>query len=769
VVSGAGSGASIGGTIGSVAGPQNPAGALIGLPIGATYGGISAYISGAIESEAQRNEFYRIGSELEAAKSLAATEVNRARIGLAIARLTRAVAAMNVVFAESNLDFSRAKTLNTDFWYAASHRMSDLAEVYLNHGIGTAFLAEQAYEFMEGRRLDVIRSDYAESGAALAADTLLADLDSIEYERISSRERKSLPIKYIVSLREKDFQAFSEFKRTGRLNFETSLFDFDTAHPGTFQQRIRNVEVVIHALTRPEGIRGTIWKSGLSYLRYPTANFTVGDVPPNTADDWIQYTASDYRLAPVLQKDETMILSPFNIRNDRAVLGGEDGEQLDLFEGSGIGTSWTLTVDPCTNRFDLGTITEVSLVVYLTAQFDPLLEEVIALERRKLMALGELVHQRSRGFSLHESFPDGFYHFHNPIQNAEKDPRRERSVSIHLDGYAFPPNQVNRRLKGVTIAFVGDDGYIDVTPRMNQENFILQETAFLSEGNGPVKVADGKDHALEGQWLLTVAADANPGLTDGNTYAVDANGDLVLDGSGQPVLDATSGVRLFDADRIHRITDIWIIFRYEYDLPGLCGEPIFLWTDFSTDSTVDYAAAGIKKQSALETVDLKGSAQWHRSNGFMLQKKSDSESILRPVDPIPLGDFYLETVIRLNNRKANAGIVFFDNSLNMAGDIQLQAKASDAVTISYPESESHAEKRAKATVAVPSLDAILLGIRRRDNQLAMSVNNRDVLAINLKIRQDFPRRATFGLYAKDKDVGFGYVRVSKAQSQSRSG
>lgn len=764
VVSGAGSGASIGGTIGSVAVPQNP-GALIGLPIGAAYGGISAYISGAVEAEAQRNEFYRMSSELEAAKSLAATEVNRARIGLDIARLTRAVAAMNVVFAKSNLDFSRAKTLNTDFWYAASHRMSDLAEVYLNYGIGTAFLAEQAYEFMEGRRLDVIRSDYAESGAALAADALLTDLDSIEYERISSRERKSLPIKYIVSLREKDFQAFSEFKRTGRLNFETSLFDFDAAHPGTFQQRLRNIEVVIHALTRPEGIRGTLWKSGLSYLRYPTANFVVGDIPPNTADDWIQYTASDYRLAPVLQQDETMILSPFNIRNDRAVLGGEDGEQLDLFEGSGIGTSWTLTVDPCTNSFNLGTITEVSFVVYLTAQFDPRLEEVIALERRKLLALGELVHQRSRGFSLHESFPDGFYHFHNPIQNSEKDPRRERSVPIHLEGYAFPPNQVNRRLKGVTIAFVGDDGYIDVTPRMNQENFILQETAFLSEGNGPVKVADGKDHALEGQWLLTVAADANPGLTDGNTYAVDANGDIELDGSGQPVPDSASSVHLFDADRIHRITDIWIIFRYDHDLPGPCGEPIFLWADFNTDSSVTYVKAGIIKQTVLKIIDLEGSAEWLLVDGYLMQKMEGVESIMRPTDPIPLEDFSLETVIRLDRPDTRAGVVFFDGgSQTTAVDILLQAGPSGVLTVSLPGSDPHEAKREAVTVSAFSRDAIHLDIRRYGHRLRVAVNRRTIFDINARERRwNLTPGMTFGLYAKGHQVGFGDVRISSTR------
>ena len=765
VVSGAGSGASIGGTIGSVA-PGNPAGAagaLIGLPIGAAYGGISAYISGAIEAEAQRNEFYRISSELEAVKSLAATEVNRARIGLDIARLTRAVAAMNVVFAQSNMDFSRAKTLNTDFWYAASHRMSDLAEAYLNYGIGTAFLAEQAYEFMEGRRLDVIRTDYAESGATLAADALLTDLDSIEYERISSRQRKSLPIKYIVSLREKDFQTFSEFKRTGRLNFETSLFDFDTAHPGTFQQRIRNVEVVIYALTRPEGIRGTLWKSGLSYLRYPTANFAVGDVPPNTADDWIQYTASDYRLAPVLQQDETMILSPFNIRNDRAVLGGEDGEQLDLFEGSGVGTSWTLTVDPCTNSFDLGTITEVSLVVYLSAQFDSRLEEAIALERRKLMALGELVHQRSRGFSLHESFPDGFYHFHNPIQTSEKDPRRERAVPLYLDGFAFPPNQVNRRLKGVTIVFVGDDGYVDVTPRLNQENFILHESAFLSESNGPVKVADGKDHALDGQWVLTVAADANPGLTDGNTYAVDANGTVVLDDSGQPVPDSASGVHLFDADQIQHIKDIWIIFRYDYDLPGSCGEPIFAWTDFSMDSSVAYVADGDKQRSVpLKNIDRQGSAEWRRVKGFLMQKKSGVESIMRSADPIPLGDFSLETVIRLGKPDAMAGVVFFNGGSDTAAvDILLQTEPSGALTVSYPWSD----KRVVATVAVFSHKAIHLGIRRHGNRLRVAVNQRTVFDINdRENRWKLTSGVTFGLYAKGSQAGFGDVRISSVRS-----
>jgi hypothetical protein len=636
ILSGAATGAAIGGPY--------------GIAAGAIVGGTSAYLSGQIELQMKGNDLQRQLAEATQASAVATAEVARAAITADVARLQRNLAQMNVSFASSNLEFAQAKTLNADFWFEASRRLRAFAQTYLRRAIEVAFLAEQAFEFEEERRVDRIKFDYANTQDRLAAEALLADLDGIEFERIVSRRTKNMPLRYVVSLRERDFIAFSEFKRTGTLTFDLPLWEFDLVHPGTYHQWIVRAEVVVRALTTASGVRGSLTKAGLSYLRFrPQA-----DAPAavNAGSDWIQYTPSPYRIAPQILEPETLVLSSFEQRRDGVMLRPDAGELLYAFEGSGVGTTFTLTLSPASNDFDLASIADVQLVLYVRAQFDPALQETVRLERRKLIALERFTTQRSRGYSFRESFPDQFYALQNPTTPPSQHLRR-RLLTFDVEPADFPPAQRNRRITGLVLAFPGEETLqlldVRVTSRMRSPALAAPLTRptglnWFPGAAGPgwfhppddpsVSSTDAFTQAPEDLWALWLDADANPALCRPGTFRVDAQGDAVLDPLGAPIPDATAaGRRLFDPALLQSIKDVWLVLGYSYEMAGAEGDPITFWAHFSASAqgqrvtgSTPPTVAGSNWVSDAQT----GAPAWAVTGGQLRQTVAGAASTYRP-------------------------------------------------------------------------------------------------------------------------------------------
>lgn len=641
-VGGAGSGAGIGGLAGG-------AGGAAGAVAGATFGAVSSYISGCVEMQAQRNELERQRLEMQKASAMSAAEVNRAQIGTSVARLARNVAALNSIYAQSNLEFAQAKTLNAEFWYETAARMADIAKEYLERAIGVSFLAEQSFEFMEGRRLDVIRFDYSQAEGVLSAEALLADLDGIEFERISGRLSKSMPVKHVIRLREKDFAGFLELKRTGSATIDTSLFEFDAVHPGAYHQRIAQVELEVRALVPPEGIRGTLRKAGVSYLRYRVGAAGLGAAPPNTQPDWIQHTPSAFRVAPMVQPTETLILSAFDARRDSVVLRPDPGEQLRLFEGSGIGTNWTVSLSPCSNSFDLSTVTDVNLIIYYYAQFDETLARTIELERRKLFALQDLVLQQTRGFSLKEGYPDQMYALHNPPPESPEDHWQQRSLTVVVRPGQFPPSQVNRKLQGVTLIFLGPDGnYLSARAEITGDGHTWAPADFAAApGLDPnVRAASGFDREPASTWQLRIRAADNVGaLTLPGLYQV-SGGRVVLGPDRQPLPDG-AGVPAFDLTQLSRIKDIVLIFNYRYEKSGECGDPLVLWAHFGTSPNATVVDAGAPQASTWLSDAIVGAPSWNLVQGLMTQTVPGASGLLSPTADLDLADVRVSARIHI--------------------------------------------------------------------------------------------------------------------------
>jgi hypothetical protein len=165
-------------------------------------------------------------------------------------------------------------------------------------------------------------------------------------------------MKEIISLADRyPLQFLRDFQRTGELVFRTELADFDRPYPGSYQQRIKRVEVVVEGLIGRGGVQGSLTNTGLCLIR-----------------------RRDGRVQQRLLQPETLLLTHHRIAQD-AVVFGADAEMLAVFEHSPVATSWVLRIRPNTNDLVFNFISDVKLVIYYETFFDadlerPVLEEL---------------------------------------------------------------------------------------------------------------------------------------------------------------------------------------------------------------------------------------------------------------------------------------------------------------------------------------------------------------------------------------------------------
>lgn len=242
---------------------------------------------------------------------------------------------------------------------------------------------ERSFENEYDTEVNRIRFDYGRSElqGLLAGDFLLADVDQFSYDRLLETE-KAVPVKAVISLADRyPFQFQQGFQRSGRIDFETSLEDFDRDHPGSFQRKLRRVELVVEGVVGPQGLCGTLTNSGVSYDR---------------GRDGVRRTR--------FQKPETMILSRYDMRNDGLAFLMDEERVLALFESSGAAAGWILDFPSATNDVDYQAITNIHLVLYFDAYFS---ESVRSVVRAELAAGASYDH--SAGFSLAYQFPEAFF------------------------------------------------------------------------------------------------------------------------------------------------------------------------------------------------------------------------------------------------------------------------------------------------------------------------------------------------------------------------
>ncbi|MFQ5904909.1 MAG: hypothetical protein ACE5JO_14595, partial [Candidatus Binatia bacterium] len=313
-----------------------------------TYGSwVSGEISKDMDDDSQLAVLRREKQAVAIDKTIAARE------GV-IADLETAIAKMRQQFIYENLTYLQTKEMNQDLYYALAKTLKRVKRHYLDMGIQMGYLSERALAFeMDQPGLQFVKFDYdrAELKNLMAGDFLLQDLMVMEYNRVLSLKQRN-HVKHIISLREQHPIEFVNFIQTGRMNFTTGLYEFDKAYPGTYQRRLRRVEVVIQGLVGPEGFKGNLTNFGSFLVRTKDGTLessTIRLVPTEAELKQAYKNLSSkglssievggvhtYQLSPA-----RLVLSKYDIRQDGVIFPAEV-EVRETFEDFGVSGLWRL-------------------------------------------------------------------------------------------------------------------------------------------------------------------------------------------------------------------------------------------------------------------------------------------------------------------------------------------------------------------------------------------------------------------------------------------
>lgn len=324
--------------------------------------------------------------EMKKAGEVAKQQLEAANARVAAAKQMEAVALLRTQAAQENCAAFDSQFFTPDVWQQMASVMRNISSSYLYMSLRVARMMQRAYNFENDVDQHFIRSDYSASTikGLLAADALLLDIDAFTYDLVTSVQRKEMPVKQTVSLGERyPFLFETAFRQTGRLAFETRLEDFEFTHPGSYGQRIEQVEVEIEGVLPASGIRGTLTNSGISTYR--------------TSANELKYR---------IQNNETLVLSDYRVKADALVFRSE-GNQLGIFEGAGTASSWELEIPPATNDLDYRWVTDIRLTFYYRARYDRTLAQAV---KAQLAAYAGNASQ-SRSLALRWMYPDLFFHF----------------------------------------------------------------------------------------------------------------------------------------------------------------------------------------------------------------------------------------------------------------------------------------------------------------------------------------------------------------------
>jgi tetratricopeptide (TPR) repeat protein len=372
-----------------------------------------------VNREFERHNLERRRDEANAAQAAADKQVTVANQMIDVAKEQLEVAQLRLEGAQARLEAFDDEFFTHELWDNLAREIRDIARQYLRWAIGAAFLMERAFEFEFDIEVNRIRFDYEQSELAglLGGDFLKRDIDSFTYDLLLETEKRQ-PLKEIISLAERfPYQFYRHFQKTGRIDFETALLDFDRRKPGCHLQKIRRVEMIVDGLIPAEGLHGTLTNSGVSHFRNRQG---------------VKKTR--------LQKPETMLLSRFSVRDDSVIFPPQE-ETLELFENTGVATGWILDIPPRQNNVDYLALVDVKLVLYYDAFFSNTVAAVVSAE------LAAEPNTYSFGFGLAFEFPEAFFELQDTGE-----------VVFTLSDAELPYYQTDPRISNLTLILESKDG-----------------------------------------------------------------------------------------------------------------------------------------------------------------------------------------------------------------------------------------------------------------------------------------------------------------------
>jgi len=464
-------------------------------------------------TSARLNQQYEVDSmkrqaqEMQAATTQAQDELKASTAQQNAAQAQLNAANLRFTSAENDVAAFNAQTFTPDVWHRMGNAMLKIYQRYFAMALKVARMMQQAYNFETDQSLQLIKSNYStdEVNGLLGADALMADIQNFTYDLITNTTTKPQPVKQTISLAQRYGYLFeSQFRKTGTMNFQTTLDDFEMLYPGTYAGRIETVEVAVQGIVPPTGVSGSLTNSGISTYRLPSANW-------NTANGGVKYR---------VQNKETLVLSDYSPRNDSIVIQTIPG-MLRIFEGAGVCSTWTLAIPPSENDIDYGALTDVQVTFSYDARYDPGLNAkvIAALAGRPGAASSQ------RGIPLRWVYPDAFFAFQS-----------SGSMSISLKQRDFPCNQRSPVITsvGVVVSAVGGVSASGLKVQLGTPAHAAAITA-PTDANGVIDSTVAASPWLPlasgtalGAYTITFTAADNPSLVKDGKLSLSGIGNIAL-------------------------------------------------------------------------------------------------------------------------------------------------------------------------------------------------------------------------------------------------
>jgi hypothetical protein len=460
--------------------------------------------AGTYSQQYQVDSMNRTTTEMQQAAVQAQLQADAANAQFNAALTNLAVAQAQASTAQQTLDAYDANTLTPQVWAGMGNFMWDIYMSYMGQAITIAKLMQQAYNFENDTNLTYIQDSY--SGVVvglLGADALMADIQNFTYDLATTTRGKIQLVKTSISLATNYAYRFNtQFIPTGTMSFETSLDDFDSEYPGSYQGRIQSVSVSVQGIVPPSGISGTLTNGGISWYRLPS------DIATSSNNSKLR-----------IQNSDTLVLSDYSPSQDGPLSSTDGSQQLGIFQGAGVASTWVLSLPPSINDIDYNAVTDVVLTFLYETRFDSkLIPTVLA-----GLASRPGFYSRQRAIPLAWLYPDLFYAFHT-----------SGTLTLSLAASDFPYNQTNpivtavgvlltsltpSSLNGVTIS-VSAPGQTAVAAQTNASGSISSQTNSTLSGlvGGPAI----------GNWIITISAANNPNLVSNGQLNLSAFMNMTL-------------------------------------------------------------------------------------------------------------------------------------------------------------------------------------------------------------------------------------------------
>ncbi len=322
--------------------------------------------------------------------------------------------------------------------------ITQLTTVYIQAyqlAFGIALQAKAAYQYELGRPLDeFIGFAYWDSQhkGLTAGESLLFDLRRMETQYLANNVRE-LELTKHVSLVLTLPLAPVQLLKAGSCSvlLDETAFDFD--HPGHYFRRLRSVALTIPCVTGPYvGVNATL---SLNSVVVRTVAPSAGYQP------WLWQNAPS-NTDPAISASPTMSSTPVIATSS----GQNDGGLFEVnlrddrwlpFGGQGAVSSWTLSLDPHDNNFDVSSVTDVVLHLRYSARYGGDAESVRSAPKP--------TNARSILVSVRNTFGDAYYSFFKPADTTSP----QQALTLPITEAIFPfSNLRSPMISDIAIYFV---------------------------------------------------------------------------------------------------------------------------------------------------------------------------------------------------------------------------------------------------------------------------------------------------------------------------